>query len=437
MQFLINLMEQHGYVVLFFSLMLELIALPLPGEFIMGYAGHLIFQGRLDWIISIIAAGVGGSVGMTISYWIGYKLGPAFFHKYGHRIHMGPDRLDKISFWFEKFGNKLLLISCFIPGVRHITGYFSGVTQISFRLYAVYAFIGAFLWTGIFISLGNILGPQWHQFDNTIKRYFLIGSIIVAIIFAIFYVYRNYKKQIKEFILAFLGRGVQRFRSLRRLRILIVGIVVLFLGFVVIMGGLTQDYLNNEFKPFDTLVLTLIPLLFNEQWAPWMNTFSLLASPRVLLPLIILTFLWIMFRGKDRVIEVSFLLIVSVGGEAFEEGIRRIFYRLHPVHAELTKNILYPFPSEQTLTAFILYGFSAFLLVRHLKMAWLQTFTFIIVSLILVLVGLSRIYFKIQYPSDVVSGYIFGGVWLSLNILVMELFRFSKLLKKKTRLINF
>ncbi|MHC5547611.1 phosphatase PAP2 family protein [Bacillus subtilis] len=46
--------------------------------------------------------------------------------------------------------------------------------------------------------------------------------------------------------------------------------------------------------------------------------------------------------------------------------------------------------------------------------------------IVLFLIGLSRVYFNEQYPSDVAAGYAFGGVWLSLNVLVMELFRFSR-----------
>ncbi|TAH83499.1 phosphatase PAP2 family protein [Bacillus subtilis] len=46
--------------------------------------------------------------------------------------------------------------------------------------------------------------------------------------------------------------------------------------------------------------------------------------------------------------------------------------------------------------------------------------------IVLFLIGLSRVYFNEQYLSDVAAGYAFGGVWLSLNVLVMELFRFSR-----------
>ena len=227
-----------------------------------------------------------------------------------------------------------------------------------------------------------------------------------------------------------LGRGAQRFHSLRRLRLLIVSTAVLFLAFVVLVGSLTQDYFNNEFKRFDTVVMTVFPLIFNEQSAYWMKLFGSFASRNILIPLMVLTFLWIVLKSKDRIIEIVFLLIVVIGGEIYEEGIRRIFHHFQPVHPPLTNHILYSFPSEQTLTAFILFGFSAYLLVRHTKKSWLQTFTSIVVIFILIVIGLSRIYFEQQYPSDVVAGYAFGGVWLSLNVIVLELFRFSRRFSK-------
>ncbi|MBM7644140.1 membrane protein DedA with SNARE-associated domain [Scopulibacillus daqui] len=425
MPFITAWIEHYGYIVLFLSPMLELLALPLPGEFAMGYAGVLAYQGKLNWMLCIALACLGSCTGITLSYLIGYKLAP-FFNKYGHRIHMGPEKLEKMSRWFIHFGNKFLVIACFIPGIRHFTGYFSGITRISFRSYALYAYIGAFLWTSSFISLGKLLGPQWQQFHHSIKKYFLIGSLIIIMILALFYMLRFYKIQIKELIMSFLGKGVKRFRSLRRLRFLIAGTMILLIGFICLIGSLTENYLNNEFKQFDTIAITLVSLMFNEHWEPVMHQFLLLTSVKVLSILIIFTLLWILIKGKERMIEVSFLFIIVIGGEIYETCIRRLFHYLHPVHQNLTHKILYPFPSEQTLTGFVLYGLAAFMLVRHAKRAWLHTFALTAIVIVLILIGLSRVYFKIQYPSDVAAGYAFGGVWLSLNVLVMELFRFSR-----------
>ena len=86
--------DQFGYIVLFFALLLELLALPFPGEVLMGYSGFLVYQGHLNWMLSIIIAGAGASIGMTLSYWIGYRLGTPFFEKHGHRFHMGPKQIE-------------------------------------------------------------------------------------------------------------------------------------------------------------------------------------------------------------------------------------------------------------------------------------------------------------------------------------------------------
>ncbi|ASB93881.1 Uncharacterised protein [Bacillus subtilis] len=73
MQVLTGLLEQYGYAVLFIVLMLELLALLGPGEF----AGVLVFQEKLNWVLSMLAAGLGSCAGVSMSYWIGYRLGPA------------------------------------------------------------------------------------------------------------------------------------------------------------------------------------------------------------------------------------------------------------------------------------------------------------------------------------------------------------------------
>lgn len=85
---IIQLLNHYGYIVLFLSLLLELIIVPIPNEALMSYVGVLCYQGKMNIILSILFAGVGGVVGATISYWIGYKLGVPFFRKFGHYFHM-------------------------------------------------------------------------------------------------------------------------------------------------------------------------------------------------------------------------------------------------------------------------------------------------------------------------------------------------------------
>jgi len=195
---LTSLLEQHGYFILFSSLYLEMLALPLPGEFIMTYTGLIVFEGKLHWLLSIMVAGTGAALGMTTSYWIGYRLGTPFFEKYGARVHFGPDKLNSVSKWFQRHGNKVIIIAFFIPGIRHITGYFSGTMHLSFRKYAVYAFAGSFLWVSVFISLGKVLGPKWEKYHHTINTSILIMGLIAAVSYLCAKLYRKNKDKIMK-----------------------------------------------------------------------------------------------------------------------------------------------------------------------------------------------------------------------------------------------
>ena len=74
-----ELLNSYGYIIIFISLFLELIALPLPGEIIMGYCGFLIYQGSLNYFSTILVATLGAISGITTSYYIGKLLGMPFF----------------------------------------------------------------------------------------------------------------------------------------------------------------------------------------------------------------------------------------------------------------------------------------------------------------------------------------------------------------------
>lgn len=417
LHFLTNFMNLYGYMVLFFGMMLETLAIPLPGETLMTYAGLLVFQGKMNWVLSILMAGVGSSIGMTIAYGIGYKLGIPFFEKYGSRFHIGPDRLKKTSVWFGRYGNKVLIIAYFIPGIRHITGYFSGINRMPFHKFIIYAYSGAFLWTAIFISLGKVLGPKWEQFHGLLTRYLILAGILALILFMIIYLYSKKRNQMIDWTRATL----KTYRSSGRVKFLIAAAAIAFIALFGWMVGIIQDFFAKETTQFDTVTLYIIQTIFNEDWSVWMNRFAWISSHYVLYSLAALTLIWILLKGKERLLESGFLFLVVFGGELLDEILRSLFHRLGPIPSNL--KLPYTFPSEQTFITLTVYGFIVYLFFRHYGSVWIRLLAPATVIAIALVVGVSRIYFDVQYPSDVVAGYAFGGVWLSLNIVLLEIFR--------------
>lgn len=417
MQFIIESFNHYGYIVLLVALMLELIAVPLPGEALMTYCGYVIYTGKMNWVISVIAAAIGTIIGITISFFIGKSLGIGFFEKYGHYIHMDKQRLDKISNWFQKYGNKLLIVAYFIPGVRHITGYFSGITNGSYKKFAINAYLGAILWTTTFITLGKVLGSNWERYHLLLKKYLLIGSLIIAVMIMLIYIYKSHKQIVYEFVLKMLNNSLIIFHSFGKIKALIGTVVVVFLVFLTLVTGIIQDFLAQEFREFDELTRYIIVHVFDEDWGTAMRVFSNSANMYFLLFIILLTAIFIMIKGKNKLLELRFLTISFLGAVALSSMLRNIFHRIGPTGTE------YTFPSAENIVAVVTYGFLTYLVIRYNEKLWINS---LIISLYLVmclLPGLSIIYFNIQYPSDVAAGYEFGFVWLSLSIIMLEVYR--------------
>lgn len=166
-----ELFANYGYNVLFFGLLLEFVALPFPGETTMAFAGFLSYTGRLDFPALVAVAFAGTTAGMTITYLIGLKAGLPFIQRYGKWFLFSPAKLEKTQRWFERYGSLLISIGYFIPGVRHFTGYFSGIIALPFRKFAMYAYGGALLWMLLFLGIGKIFGPQWMGIFHLFELY--------------------------------------------------------------------------------------------------------------------------------------------------------------------------------------------------------------------------------------------------------------------------
>jgi membrane protein DedA with SNARE-associated domain len=187
MDWITHLFEQNGYWVLFSGLFTESLALPFPGELAMAFSGHMVYLGKFNLVLVLLCAFLGATLGTTITYFLGKKLGLPFFEKYGKFFFMHPKTLLKLKNWFGKYGNKILLVSYFIPGMRHFTGYSSGILGVRLRTFLIFNHLGAFLWIFTYVMLGKIFGGQLEQVVHLISAYFV--KIVLCIILGLVLVF--------------------------------------------------------------------------------------------------------------------------------------------------------------------------------------------------------------------------------------------------------
>lgn len=190
---ILNWFSEYGYLILFVGLFLELLFLPFPGSSVMIISGILAHQGELNYFLCILIAFLGTSLGMLSTYIIGSSVGYSFFEKYGSKFFMGKKRMDNVQKWFNRFGTKVVFISYFIPGVRHFTGYFSGIVKLKFKVFFFYTLAGAMSWCIFSVSLGYFFGERW-EFILQLLKYYGAPIIIICILGYIWWRFRFKKR---------------------------------------------------------------------------------------------------------------------------------------------------------------------------------------------------------------------------------------------------
>ncbi|HUS00491.1 MAG TPA: phosphatase PAP2 family protein [Chitinophagaceae bacterium] len=130
-----------------------------------------------------------------------------------------------------------------------------------------------------------------------------------------------------------------------------------------------------------------------------------------------LVLLYLVLKNWKRAIEIA---AIGIGGFVVNYFMKLSFHRLRPPNPLIDKLENFSFPSGHATSAFIFYGLLTYL-VWKTKLPKLYKYiigiTLILFSL---LIGFSRIYLRVHYPSDVLAGICIGFAWLILTIWLFE-----------------
>ncbi len=150
---------------------------------------------KVKWLTypHLFSAFTGAIGGISLSYLLGIKLGLPFLHKFGPKIHLNEEKINRTKKLFEKFGPYFLFIGYFVPGVRHITAYLAGINSFSFKKFAIFAYSGAIFWSFSFITLGKVLGIEWNKVEIYMSKYsmYIIPLVVLVVIVGVMVYWRK------------------------------------------------------------------------------------------------------------------------------------------------------------------------------------------------------------------------------------------------------
>ena len=153
----------------------------LPGDSLLFTAGLFVASGAIRtplWVMCLllVAAAV---LGNATGYWIGRSAGPAVFDKPQSRLFK-PHHVAKTQDFFDRYGNRAIVLGRFVPIVRTFITVMAGVGRMEPRRYLTYSFIGGVAWAAGVTVLGYWLGQ--FAFVKANIELMLIAIVFISVL---------------------------------------------------------------------------------------------------------------------------------------------------------------------------------------------------------------------------------------------------------------
>jgi undecaprenyl-diphosphatase len=191
----------------------------------------------------------------------------------------------------------------------------------------------------------------------------------------------------------------------------------LFLGLLaaaaalLFFAWLAEEILKGGTRRFDDAIRLLLHQHASPALTGAMRAASFIGSPVFLIPLGILVFA--LYLRQGRPLTARLFVITVIGGEVLDQVLKLAFHRTRPAaFFGLPEPLGYSFPSGHALAACAFYGVVAAFAAARTESRTRRWIYRIAAAIVIAIIGVSRIYLGVHYPSDVLGGYAAALVWV-------------------------
>ncbi|ELS33185.1 MULTISPECIES: DedA family protein [Pseudanabaena] len=171
--------QQYGYWIVFFGIMLENAGIPLPGETITLVGGFLAGNGELRYPLLLLSAVAGAILGDSAGYWLGRWGGLPALEKVGKLFRMPTDEIAIAREKFRSSADRAVFFGRFIAILRIFAGPMAGLSGMSYSRFLFFNATGALVWgtvtTGVAYYAGTLI-----PLETLVSGVVRISSIILS-----------------------------------------------------------------------------------------------------------------------------------------------------------------------------------------------------------------------------------------------------------------
>lgn len=171
--------------------------------------------------------------------------------------------------------------------------------------------------------------------------------------------------------------------------------------------------MQNAITSLDMKLTSLLKWI-PASWYTAVSAFTWLGSPSVVITLSLLAALYAYRQAHTAVMYAFMGVPLAIGTNTI---LKNVFQRERPQTIYVADMFVrsFSFPSGHALSATVFYGLLAYLAITHLP----HTFNWIVAGgliLLIILIGVSRVYLGAHFPTDVIAGWVFGAFCVAIIV---------------------
>jgi membrane protein DedA with SNARE-associated domain len=174
--------REYGYWAIFCGILLENLGIPLPGETVTLVGGFLAGSKELSYWWVLGDAATGAIIGGICGYWIGRFGGWSLLVRITKILRISENRLLVIKEKFSENADKAVFFGRFFALLRIFTAPLAGITEMPFRKFFLYNFLGAIIWASVMVTLAFFAGRivSLEQLVAWVSQFAIAALLILA-----------------------------------------------------------------------------------------------------------------------------------------------------------------------------------------------------------------------------------------------------------------
>jgi membrane protein DedA with SNARE-associated domain len=198
---IIEIMNNYGYLGILSLIAIENIFPPIPSEVILTLGGFMTTTTNLTVLGVVLSATLGAGVGAVILYGVGLLIDverlEIIIDKWGHILRLKKEDIYRADHWFTKYGEWTVFFCRLVPLLRSLISIPAGMSHMGFLHFLILTILGSLLWNIVLVNIGAVVGASWYE----IVKYFDVYSNIVYLVLALLIIIGGiifFQKRIKK-----------------------------------------------------------------------------------------------------------------------------------------------------------------------------------------------------------------------------------------------